>query len=174
MICSRSFCGFDTYYGRDICASLQISSDNAHFCFGGSFIYQRAKRPARKGTGTISGRKMKKQIVIAVLIGVFSIVGLIWCLTPVKLMEFSSSDGSIRVVISRHKIFAPSGSDYNIKIKKNDGIFGTTLLNEDFWFDSFHHGQLDENDIEIKWYDDYVEVFIKFSKGRWHSFTAEI
>lgn len=121
----------------------------------------------------MSDKKMKKQIVIVALISVFSIVGLIWCLTPVKLMEFSSSDGSIRVVISRHKIFAPSGSDYNIKIKKKGGLFDKTLLSESFEYDAFHHGQLDENDIEIKWYDDHVEVLIEFSKGRWHRFTAE-
>ena len=88
-------------------------------------------------------------------------------------MEFSSGDGNFTVVISRPKIFGTSDSDYNIKIKKTDGIFGTTLLSESFEYDAFHNGQLDENDIEIKWYDDHVEVFIKFTKGGWHSFTAE-
>lgn len=119
--------------------------------------------------------KEKKQIVIAVLIGVVSIVGLIWCLTPVKLMEFSSSDGNVTVVISRPKIFAPSDSDYNIKIKKNDGIFGTTLLSENFEYDDFHLGQLDDSRVKIQWYDNRVEVLIGITKHNegWHSFTAE-
>ncbi len=123
----------------------------------------------------MSDRKMKKQIVIAVLIGVFSIVGLIWCLTPVKLMEFSSSDGSISVVISRHKIFAPSGSDYNIKIKKKGGLFDKTLLSENFDYDDFHLGELDDGRVKIQWYDDHVEVLVGISKHneKWHSFTAE-
>ena len=119
--------------------------------------------------------KEKKQIVIAVLIGVVSIVGLIWCLTPVKLMEFSSSDGNVTVVISRPKIFAPSGSDYNIKIKKNDGIFGTTLLSENFEYDDFHLGQLDDSRVKIQWYDNHVEVLIGITKHNegWHSFKTE-
>lgn len=133
---------------------------------------------SKGGTGIMSVKAKHKKLLIigAVSLAVILIAALfIWLFVlPEKLLEYTSSDSNITVVISQYKAIAPfADPDYNIKIKKNDGIFGTTLLNEDFWFDSFHHGQLDENDIEIKWYDDYVEVFIKFSKGGWHSFKAE-
>ena len=123
----------------------------------------------------MSDKKMKKQIVIVALIGIISIVGLIWCLTPVKLLEYTSDDGNVTVVISRHKIFAPSGSDYNIKIKKKGGLFDKTLLSENFDYDDFHLGQLDDSRVKIQWYDNHVEVLIGITKHNegWHSFTAE-
>ncbi len=126
--------------------------------------------------GAMSDKKMKKQIVIVALISVFSIVGLIWCLTPVKLMEFSSSDGSITVVISRPKVFGPfADSDYNIKIKKKGGLFDKTLLSESFEYDDFHLGQLDDSRVKIQWYENHVEVLIGITKHNegWHSFKAE-
>lgn len=121
--------------------------------------------------------KRKKRIIAAAVLGaVLLTIFFIWLfIIPHKLMSFTSDDGKISVVISQYKAIGPFAEpDYNIKIKKKGGLFDKTLLSESFEYDAFHHGQLDENDIEIKWYDDHVEVLIEFSKGRCHRFTAQI
>lgn len=123
--------------------------------------------------------KKKKLLIIGIIsLAVILIAALlIWLFViPEKLLEYTSDNGNVTVVISRYKSYAPFDMpDYNIKIKKNDGFFGTTLLNEDFWYDSFHLGELDDSRVEIRWYDDHVEVLIgitKHNENR-HSFTAQ-
>jgi len=122
--------------------------------------------------------KKKKLLIIGIIsLAVLLITALIiWLFViPEKLLEYTSDDGNVTVVISRPKIFGLSDSDYNIKIKKNDGIFGTTLLSENFEYDDFHLGQLDDSRVKIQWYDNHVEVLIGITKHNegWHSFTAE-
>ena len=120
--------------------------------------------------------KKKKLLIIGTIsIAVVLIAVLfIWLFViPEKLMEFKSNDGNISVVISRYKAIGPfADPDYNIKIKKKGEVFDKTLLSENFEYSSFKQGQLKENDVEIKWYDDHVEVLVEFAKGRWHSFKA--
>ena len=123
--------------------------------------------------------KKKKLLIIGIIsLAVLLITALIiWLFViPEKLLEYTSDDGNITVSISRSKDIGPfADSDYNIKIKKKGGLFDKTLLSENFDYDDFHLGQLDDSRVKIQWYDNHVEVLIGITKHNegWHSFTAE-
>ena len=123
--------------------------------------------------------KKKKLLIIGIIsLAVLLITALIiWLFViPEKLLEYTSDDGNITVSISRSKAIGPfADADYNIKIKKKGGLFDKTLLSENFEYDDFHLGQLDDSRVKIQWYDNHVEVLIGITKHNdgWHSFKAE-